>query len=193
MPERAIPAEVLAAPTPSEQEARKALLEIGARVLGVGTVGDLTNYFMLNIPKSRAAIDELVEDGVLVPTTVEGWKEKTYRHRDARVPRKVSASALLTPFDNLVWRRQRDEQLFDFHYRIEIYTPAPEACVRLLRAALPARRDDRGPRRREGRSQGEDALGAGRIRGAGSRRRRGRKWRSRASSASWRSGSASTA
>jgi uncharacterized protein YcaQ len=67
VPERAIPAEVLAAPTPSEQEARKALLEIGARVLGVGTVGDLTNYFMLNVPKSRAAIDELVEDGVLVP------------------------------------------------------------------------------------------------------------------------------
>ena len=89
VPERAIPADVLAAPTPSEQEARKALLEIGARVLGVGTVGDLTNYFMLNIPKSRAAIDELVEDGVLVPTTVEGWKDKTYRHRDARVPRKV--------------------------------------------------------------------------------------------------------
>ncbi len=95
-------------------------------MLGVGTVGDLTNYFMLNIPKSRAAIDELVEDGVLVPTTVEGWKDKSYRHRDARVPRKVTASALLTPFDNLVWRRQRDEQLFDFHYRIEIYTPAPK-------------------------------------------------------------------
>ncbi len=126
VPERAIPAEVLAAPTPTEQEARKALLEIGARVLGVGTVGDLTNYFMLNIPKSRAAIAELVEDGVLVPVAVEDWKQPAYRHRDARVPRKVHATALLTPFDNLVWRRERDEQLFDFHYRIEIYTPAPK-------------------------------------------------------------------
>lgn len=126
VPERAIPAEVLTAPTPSESDARKALLEIGARVLGVGTVGDLTNYFMLNIPKSRAAIDELVEDGVLEPVAVEGWKQKAFRHRDARVPRRVTAAALLTPFDNLVWRRQRDEQLFDFHYRIEIYTPAPK-------------------------------------------------------------------
>ena len=126
VPERAIPAEVLAAPTPPELEARKALIEIGARVLGVGTLGDLTNYFMLNLPKSRTAIDELVEDGVLVPATVENWKEKTYRHRDARLPRKVNASALLTPFDNLVWRRRRDEMLFDFHYRIEIYTPAPK-------------------------------------------------------------------
>jgi len=126
LPERAIPAEVLAAPTPSEHDARKALLEIGARCLGVGTVGDLANYFMLNIPKSGAALAELVEDGVLVPVTVEGWKQPTYRHRDAALPRKVDATALLTPFDNLVWRRQRDEALFDFHYRIEIYTPAPK-------------------------------------------------------------------
>jgi uncharacterized protein YcaQ len=125
VPERAIPAGVLAAPTPNEGEARKALLEIGARALGVGTVADLTNYFMLNTPKSRSAIDELVEEGVLVPVSVDGWKQRTYRHRDARLPRKVEATALLTPFDNLVWRRQRDEQLFDFHYRIEIYTPAP--------------------------------------------------------------------
>ena len=126
IPERAIPAEVLAAPTPGESEARKALLEIGARVLGVGTVADLTNYFMLNLPKSRAVIAELVEDGVLEVVSVEGWKQTAFRHRDARVPRKVEATALLTPFDNLVWRRQRDEQLFDFHYRIEIYTPAPK-------------------------------------------------------------------
>ena len=126
VPERAIPADVLAAPTPGEQEARKALLEISAQALAVGTIGDLTNYFMLNIPKSRSAIDELVEEGVLVRVAVDGWKQTTYRHRDARLPRKVEATALLTPFDNLVWRRERDEQLFDFHYRIEIYTPAPK-------------------------------------------------------------------
>ena len=90
VPERAIPAEVLAAPTPGEPEARKALLEIGARVLGVGTVGDLTNYFMLNIPKSRSAIAELVEDGVLEPVAVEGWKQKAFRHRDTRERRARS-------------------------------------------------------------------------------------------------------
>ena len=126
VPERAIPPEVLAAPTPTEWEARRALLELSARVLGVGTVSDLTNYFMLNIPKTRPVVAELVEDGVLVPTSVEGWKQPSYRHRDARPPRKVHATALLTPFDNLVWFRDRDERLFDFRYRIEIYTPAPQ-------------------------------------------------------------------
>jgi uncharacterized protein len=126
LPERAIPAEVLAAATPTEHEARRALLEISARCLGVATVGDLTNYFMLNIAKTRAALLQLVEDEVLVPVAVEGWKQPTYRHRDAKLPRKVEATALLTPFDNLVWRRERDEALFDFHYRIEIYTPAPK-------------------------------------------------------------------
>ncbi|HTN81961.1 MAG TPA: crosslink repair DNA glycosylase YcaQ family protein, partial [Acidimicrobiales bacterium] len=79
VPERALPADVLAAPTPTEQEARKTLLDIGARVLGVGTVGDLTNYFMLNIPKTRPAVDELVEEGMLVPVKVEGWKQPSYR------------------------------------------------------------------------------------------------------------------
>ena len=126
VPERAIPADVLAAPTPGEQDARKALLEISAGALAVGTVGDLTNYFMLNTPKCRSAIDELVEEGVLVAVQVEGWAKPAYRHRDAKLPRRVDATALLSPFDNLVWYRDRDERLFDFHYRIEIYTPAPK-------------------------------------------------------------------
>ena len=81
---------------------------------------------MLNTPKCRSAIDELVEEGVLVAVQVEGWAKPAYRHRDAKLPRRVDATALLSPFDNLVWYRDRDERLFDFHYRIEIYTPAPK-------------------------------------------------------------------
>ena len=127
MPERAIPAEVLAAPTPGEHDARKALLEIGARALGVATVGDLTNYFMLEHPEEPAPRSpSSSRRACSCRCRSRDGRKPTYRHRDARVPRKVEATALLSPFDNLVWCRERDERLFDFHYRIEIYTPAPK-------------------------------------------------------------------
>ena len=165
VPERAIPADVLAAPTPGEQDARKALLEISARALAVGTVGDLTNYFMLNTPKCRSAIDELVEEGVLVAVQVEGWTKPAYRHRDAKLPRRVDATALLSPFDNLVWYRdpRRAAVRLPLPHR-DLYTGA-EADLRVLRAAVPPWRHHRRPSRRQSRPEGKDASGAGRVRG----------------------------
>ncbi len=121
--ERMLPPAVLAAPTPSADDAKRALLEIGARSIGIGTAKDIADYF--RIKHSRLLIADLVDDGVLTRVAVEGWREAAYMHRDARVPRRIDAATLLSPFDSAVWARSRNERLFDFHYRIEIYTPAP--------------------------------------------------------------------
>ncbi|MBV9910581.1 MAG: YcaQ family DNA glycosylase, partial [Hyphomicrobiales bacterium] len=122
--ERVIPAEILSLPTPDENEAHRALIERAAQALGVGTAQDLRDYFRLGPAGARQAIETLVEAHVLEPVEVPGWAHLAYLHRDARRPRRISARALLAPFDPLVWERSRALRLFDFHYRIEIYTPA---------------------------------------------------------------------
>ena len=129
--EHVIPAEVLANPVPRDEAVRE-LVRRAARAYGVATAADLADYWRLrDRPAVTAAIAELVEAGELLPVTVEGWTSggrpaKAWLHRDARVPRRVDATAILTPFDPLVWFRDRAERLFDFEYRIEIYTPAPK-------------------------------------------------------------------
>ena len=106
--------------------ARKELLVLAARSTGVATVDDLADYHRQTPTTCRPLVAELVEEGVLLPATVEGWTKPAFVHRDAKVPRAVDARALLSPFDSLVWNRDRNERLFDFHYRIEIYVPAPK-------------------------------------------------------------------
>ena len=124
LPEAVIPASILEAQPVPEHEARMALLERGARALGIGTERDLCYYFTLRPTASRTALRVLVDDGVIEEVAVEGWKARADVHRDARRPRRIEAASLLSPFDPVVWERQRNELLFDFHYRIEIYTPA---------------------------------------------------------------------
>jgi uncharacterized protein YcaQ len=124
IPERVIAPEALNAPEPTTEEAHRALLDIAARSLGVGTAADIADYFRIPMPEARPRIQELVDEGVLVPVEVEGWRRPAFRHREARTPRSVRAAALLSPFDSLVWFRDRVLRLFGMHYRIGIYTPA---------------------------------------------------------------------
>ena len=126
IPERVIPADVLALPTPSEEEAHRELLVRAARACGVGTASDLADYFRIRNPLARPRIAELVEDGRLIEVEVHGWRHPGYAPVDLVVPRKSAHRALLAPFDPLVWERDRTERLFGFRYRIEIYVPAPK-------------------------------------------------------------------
>ncbi|NBA93901.1 winged helix-turn-helix domain-containing protein [Pseudomonas sp. R5(2019)] len=124
LPERVIPAATLASPLPDEAQAQRALLLHAANALGVATEKDLRDYFRLTPADSRQRLAELLEEGVLQACQVEGWQQPAYCSVTPRVLRKKPVSALLSPFDSLIWERSRTERLFDFHYRLEIYTPA---------------------------------------------------------------------
>jgi hypothetical protein len=124
LPERVIPPAILGLPTPDAATAHRALVERSARAMGVATAVDLRDYFRLGLEETRAAIEALIDEGVLLPVTVKGWDKPAWLHRDARVPRRVKGAALLAPFDPLIWERARAERIFGFRYRIEIYVPA---------------------------------------------------------------------
>lgn len=128
LPERVLPRAVLEAPTPTQDEAQRQLILIAAKRLGVATEADLGDYFRLPRAESKARVAELAEDGSLVPVRVESWRHPAYltTERPTGLRRATAARALLTPFDSLIWSRDRAERLFGFHYRIEIYTPAPK-------------------------------------------------------------------
>ncbi|XBS69890.1 crosslink repair DNA glycosylase YcaQ family protein [Acerihabitans sp. KWT182] len=124
LPERVLPRATLQIPTPSGADARRALIARSARALGIATADDLRDYFRIPAPDARLPVEELVEEGTLIPVRVRDWRQGAYLHKDARAGRKVEGAALLSPFDPLIWHRPRTERVFGFRYRLEIYTPA---------------------------------------------------------------------
>jgi len=122
--ERTLPRAVVESPTPEEPEAQRGLLRIAAQAMGVATERDLRDYFRLPLADARLRIGELVEAGELISVDVEGWGRPAFLDPAARRPRRITHSALLSPFDNLIWFRERTERLFGVRVRLEIYTPA---------------------------------------------------------------------
>ncbi|MDB5445060.1 MAG: ycaQ [Phenylobacterium sp.] len=124
LPEKVLPRAVLNAPTPAREAAQRQLLRIAARAMGIATERDLRDYFRLGVAETKVRIAELVEAGELQPMAVKGWREAAYLDPAARRPRRIAAAALLSPFDNAIWFRERTERMFGVRVRLEIYTPA---------------------------------------------------------------------
>jgi uncharacterized protein YcaQ len=168
VPEKVLPKAILDQPLPSETEAHQGLMLHAATALGVATERDLRDYFRLDPGQGRAALAELLADGRLQAVEVQGWKQLAYCAGAPRIPRRIQASALLSPFDSLVWERNRTERLFDFRYRLEIYTPAHKRVYGyyvlpfLFRERIAARVDLRAER-----AQGQLAVHAVHVEAAG--------------------------
>lgn len=124
--ERILPSAVIELPTPFEADAQRELIRIAGCALGIGTESDLRDYFRLPAVDAKRCVAELVESGDLLEVQVEGWRQRAYLDPNARIPRHIQGAALLSPFDPLIWERARTERLFNFRYRLEIYTPAPK-------------------------------------------------------------------
>lgn len=123
LPERVIPSEIRDRPPLAADEAARTLVEHAARAHGVASLQCLRDYFRMAAEPTKRAVGELISEGVLREVAVRGWNRPAFIHRDAVIPRRVAARTLLSPFDPVVFERNRAASLFDFDYRIEIYVP----------------------------------------------------------------------
>lgn len=123
VPERSIPKSIRLDTSYDKHLAYRQLLLDAVRHFGIGTSKDLVDYFRLKIGIATPILAQLAEEGQIQEVAVKGWKGPVYRDRAAKCPRTIRGGSLLSPFDPVIWYRDRGERLFQFHYRIEIYTP----------------------------------------------------------------------
>jgi uncharacterized protein YcaQ len=124
--ERVIPSAVLTTPAPPRDEAQRQLVALAARAMGVATIKELSDYFRMYVAETKTSVDALVEDGTLQPAAVEGWTTQAFVATGAKTRSTADNRALLSPFDNLLWERKRNERLFGFRHSFEIYVPEPK-------------------------------------------------------------------
>jgi uncharacterized protein YcaQ len=124
LPEQILPTEILNTSISADEAKRRLILQ-AVTAIGIGTRADILDWHRLNKRDANHIIDELIEAGSIVEMKVESWRESALALPSALEQRVDSKSrtTLLSPFDPLIWYRPRTERLFDFHYRIEIYTP----------------------------------------------------------------------
>ncbi len=123
--DQVVPARLLAVDIPRADAIRE-LVRRSVRALGIGTLSDIADYYRMRNDDTKRAVAELVEAGEVSPVIVEDWNRPAFLNAEARIPRRIETVALLSPFDPVVWERDRGLRMFGFHYRIEIYTPAPK-------------------------------------------------------------------
>jgi len=126
VPHRVIPPDLLENRSVDKTDAYRRLLVDAVRHCGIGTATDIADYFRLHLPTARAVLGSLLADGIIAEASVPDWRGPVYVDPDAVCPRHISGATLLSPFDPVVWNRDRAERLFGFHYRIEIYVPEPK-------------------------------------------------------------------
>lgn len=122
-PDIAVPPQIRARPTPDPDAAKRALLKVAVAAHGVGTAGDLADYWRFKTTETRGLLRAMAADGEVLEVDVEGWEQPGYAAVGLRVPRAVRARALVSPFDVAMWARDRVSRLHRFDYTIEIYVP----------------------------------------------------------------------
>jgi len=123
--ERVIPSEHLDTATPSVKDSNREMMRLAVKAHGIGSVRDFGNYYHLKDDSALAGLNELVEEGSIQRARIEGWPKgiEAFATKENISLDQTDARALLTPFDPLVWNRNRIKRIFDFFYRIEIYIP----------------------------------------------------------------------
>jgi uncharacterized protein YcaQ len=125
LPEARLPASVLSREI-SKPDAQRELVLKAVRAIGIGTRADIADVFRMRDDDTKARLRELTDEGLVQQTSVDGWRQPAFLPSGTRIPRRIEAAALLSPFDPVVWERERALRMFDFHYRIELYTPEPK-------------------------------------------------------------------